>query len=471
MYRQIPASWSSAEPAVSHQGTDVAAKMLGRSCRDPSTGLPTLAYYQDTFYRYLNGRWTSLSNRQLRSHIVTCLTGVRVQSENPNLAPYLVPTTPGTIESVVNALPDLIGLDSTQSTPIWLGPGTHPTNPKTTIATLDYLVDLSSDLQVPRTIEWFDSIITPTYYRPEAQCPAFDLFLRQNGTGPDWEELLLRFLAYCLVVDRSFHVFFVLGTASRSGKTTLDELQSYLLGGPTSLGGGYEQRKITSFSASDHATAGLERARLLSILETQDLGPSHLRVLQGELLRFVGDSTISVNRKFHDVVVARHQLKVKLTGNVIPPIEDPGNSLWRKAIVIPFNRSLEEHEIDRNFTDRLTAEASGIMNLIVPAGRRLFGSRPGAHWPRLPEAIEMLKAIREDANSVAAFLDECCSKGGATLTDVLYAAYLEWCRTKGQPSEARKTFVTKAKTAWGLQPYQHAGPGPRLRGLRGCSLR
>lgn len=459
-------------PAHSPQARDVAVKLLQRKFRDTRTGLPTLCYWARTFYRYLDGKWTALTQREIQSALIDALTGITIRDNSGNQdVEYLAPTSISFAASVSMALEHLvqIGPESAgESPPLWLGSGPCPVDPLRTIATRDKLIDLSCDTVVDRTIEWFDPVVCPVRWDPEAQAPLFEAFLARNGNGANWTELVLRMMAYCQVADRSYHKFFVLGLTPRTGKSLLNNLQRKMLGGTTAMGGGFEEREVGSFSASDHTTSGLERARLLAINETQDLSPSQLQVLLGKLLRFVGDETIYVNPKFGQPFTAIHRIKVKLTGNDLPGIDDPGNSLWTKAVFIPFNRPVQDHERDESLGTKLEKELPGIVRMVVEAGRRMYRER--LPWLVVDGASEMLDEVQSRANNAALFVRERCERSGSVPVSELYQAYRRFCRERELDEMTQVAFTRRITTAFPVQKKQVRVGSSRIWVFEGLSV-
>ncbi len=82
-----------------------------------------------------------------------------------------------------------------------------------------------------------------------------------------------------------------------------------------------------------------------------------------------GEETIRVrelNKPFFDLEI---QFKLTMFGNTKPRITGTDDGIWRRLILVPWDRQIPEHEVDRDLPEKLRREASGILNRLLDGVR------------------------------------------------------------------------------------------------------
>ena len=94
--------------------------------------------------------------------------------------------------------------------------------------------------------------------------------------------------------------------------------------------------------------------------------------------------------------------------NHMPHTRDFSNALFRRAIIIPFNKTFQEDEQDKHLKDRLKGELPGILNYALDGIAGVF--ERGAF--RKPTSCENAKAEwRIESDQVAQFSQDMCKFG------------------------------------------------------------
>jgi phage/plasmid-associated DNA primase len=132
---------------------------------------------------------------------------------------------------------------------------------------------------------------------------------------------------------------------------------------------------------------------------------------------------------------------------------------------IPFGRTFEESEIDRDLFDRIIEnELSGVLNRALAGWKRL------KQRTRFPPSSDMERARQEllvHANPLKGFIDECCDwdpRGKVTL-QAFYDAYREWATRSGYSLAQVKSTVQRNLEHLGYAVPRH-GPGLVVIGLK-----
>jgi putative DNA primase/helicase len=91
-----------------------------------------------------------------------------------------------------------------------------------------------------------------------------------------------------------------------------------------------------------------------------------------------------------------------MLANKLPKVQADDHGLWRRAKIIPFTRTFRGDEIDKELPDKLVAEASGILNLMLTGAQDYL-----IHGLQEPDKVTAaVNNERESVDSVALFLKD-----------------------------------------------------------------
>ena len=121
------------------------------------------------------------------------------------------------------------------------------------------------------------------------------------------------------------------------------------------------------------------------------------------LLNIIGRDTIAIGRKFKEAWQGRLSVKVIITTNEVPNLQDASGVLVSRFIMLEFKESFYGRE-DVNLREKLELELPGIANRCLAAHRRLRGRgrfiQPSAGLP-------LVKKIEEKVDPYTAFMRDC----------------------------------------------------------------
>jgi len=122
--------------------------------------------------------------------------------------------------------------------------------------------------------------------------------------------------------------------------------------------------------------------------------------------------------------------KIWLFLNHKPRVDDDSVGFWRRVKLIPFNRTFEPKEQDRNLTEKLSKESPGILAWLVRGC--LLWQQEGLE--PTPPAVSLATIEYQAENDLLAdfLLDACEEQEGAIITALeLYQTYMSWSEKQG----------------------------------------
>ena len=368
-------------PLQSLEPVKVARRILQRQFTAPG-GMRGLWRWKNDWWAWEGGTWHVLDEERIRDRVWLVLEDALYERQTQN-GPVIVRYSPDKqkVDGVVRALEALVRIDA-EEVPLWLEEPDERFPAGETVAFRDRLVNVRTLETMERPARWFDTAILPVDYRPDAGCPRWRKAVAEWGEGdPVWEELLARWVGYCLMGNRKYARWMLMYGKIRGGKGTISSVIRRLVGRDAFMGASLEDL------AGGFGMDGLERTKVLSINEVSELdGKSGERVCR-VVKNIVGRDPMTVDAKYmrqqRNVVV---NAAVIMQSNEIPVLPNKGRGLSGKMLVLPFEVSFEGKE-DLDLEGELVKELAGIAAWAVAGANRLENSKAGERWP-VPKAAE-----------------------------------------------------------------------------------
>ena len=129
--------------------------------------------------------------------------------------------------------------------------------------------------------------------------------------------------------------------------------------------------------------------------------------------------------------------------NHMPPTSDFSEALFRRAVIVTFNRTFQPHEQNPNLKDALESELSGILNLALAA---YTGALKNGFT--IPASSQQARdEWKLETNQVAQFIVEKCDERqeAAVNFSELYKCYKDWVKRNHLTLLTPKTFSSRTQ--------------------------
>ena len=417
----------------------------------------------DDAYRYLDGPWSymraihsSMENRTLASDghdlfIYDSDLGRYVPGEN-RVRKILADSME--LEWSPTRVNDVLTWFNDSSPRLWNAP------PLDRVNVLNGILDLESGDLEPHSEDFLSPVQINAAWDPEAECPAIDRFV-QRVFPYDAHEVLYQLAGLFLTPDsRCQKAVLFLGSGA-SGKSVATALLRTFLGHWNVSNVPLHDLTEGSFSLAEL------RGKLLNIsadVPERDFNDTAVfkQIVDGQL------ATLRAPRKHRDPIEFQPFTRLLASAARVPQSADNSLGYLRRWLVVPFDTSLNESNLDRTLLDQLTTpeELSGLLNRAVAEYRQLLESG------RLTESEKMARAkdgFDQESDSTRLFLKECVEESSPYEEidrTVLYGAYKDWCVfNRNNPVSARRLY----KSVWEIfRVDTHNTNGRRL--FRGVQL-
>lgn len=265
----------------------------------------------------------------------------------------------------------------------------------------------------------------PHNYDPNAQCPRFEIFLKEIFKGdPDSEEkasVLLEMIGYTLVSNTKFEHFVLLIGNGANGKSVVLDIIRLLIG----------TENVCAVQPSEFSNK-FQRAHLhlkLANLVTEIAEGSV--IADAELKAIVSGELTTVERKYQAPFEFKPFATCWFGSNHMPHTRDFSEAVFRRVIIIPFNNTFRPGvNADPDLKEKLAQELPGILNMALKAYGMVL------QRGKFTVPASCLTARQEwkmEADQVVCFLADDCilEERWSTTSADAYSAYLDWTREVG----------------------------------------
>ena len=167
-------------------------------------------------------------------------------------------------------------------------------------------------------------------------------------------------------------------------------------------------------------------------------------IADAELKAITSGETSTVERKFQHPFNLKPYCTCWFGTNHLPHTRDFSDALFRRALVVRFNRKFNEHHPDskqrpdKSLKDALYQELPGILRLSLEAYANALSLGDFVEPASCQEAKQ---AWRMEADQAAQFIEDRCRKEGEVGSAELFQAYLGWAMDQGVRQRlTQKTF-------------------------------
>ncbi len=276
----------------------------------------------------------------------------------------------------------------------------------------------------PHCRKSYRTTIIPVEYDPGARAPRFERFLREIfRDDPDNEDktiLVCEMIGYCLLPSCEYEKFFILYGPGANGKGVLMHTIAALVG----------REHVCAVQPSQFENR-FQRAHLHGKLVNlvTEIAEGH-EIADAQLKAIVSGELTTAEHKHKPPFDFRPFCTCIFGTNHLPHTRDFSEALFRRAVLIGFNRVFSEAEQDKHLADELRKELPGILGLGLEAIARVITR---GHFTVPASTQELKSSWRINCDQVAQFVEDRCRMGPGLreISGQLYAAYKDWAAEAG----------------------------------------
>jgi len=280
---------------------------------------------------------------------------------------------------------------------------------------------------------YLSTLRIPYKYDPLAECPLWLSTL--NGifeNNQDKIVTLQEFMGYCLTRDVTREKSLLLLGESRSGKSTILETISRLIG----------EENVSNVSLENLANAQYTSLLVNKMINIDWDVASGAERFEANFKIITSGEPVNVNDKYVKPFTFRPYCKLVMAANKFPRITDHSSAFYKRLILLPCDRVFEPHEQDLQLKHKLINERPGIFNWSMAGLHRL--EKRGGFEVNKQFMTDAIEELREESNPIDVFFKETIvadvNGNNEIYKDELYLIYKKWCIDNGNASMAKNKF-------------------------------
>lgn len=305
--------------------------------------------YEGAFYVYKEGKWEVISQQELRPNLV------RFIQTNSELDNVRIKTK---VDDVLEHMNSILFVPKQEAKSFWISEGLHSGDHiclENGLLNITKLLRKDADYFIPHDPDYFTTIKLPYKYDLLAKCPVWLKFLGETFDDPEIITLIQEWFGLNLIYDTSFEKFVVLIGQGANGKSVILIVLSELVGHENISHVGLE-----AFSAQrTFMLAGMDGKLANIVNEIGDVD----KVAEGVLKDITSGGYMNIERKFVNSYKVKATARLTFATNNYPRSSDRSQGVWRRAIIIPFEKQiLDESMQDKRLGDARFWKSSGELN-------------------------------------------------------------------------------------------------------------
>jgi len=422
-----------------------------------------LVYWQSEWYRWKAGKYIKIEIDELKAKVSNAIRaeferlwpskldaynawkmGERYNEATDKGPPPIQKITRNLVSNVIGAMEGMAAIPNSIKMPCWLPDRSEPhyVSMGNGILDLDKVCDGKpmEEFLLPHSHEWFSTFQLRYDYSKTAGCPKWLDYLDYVMEGDrDRIAILQEWAGYLLTPTNDYQQFMAFEGEGQNGKTVYFAAIIAMLGEEN-----VSSVSLENFAGQFDLASTLGKAANISG-DVDELD----RVAEGVLKQFVGGDTMQFDRKNRQPISARPTAKLMCAWNKRPRFKDRSNGVWRRMLLIPFQRSVPADRrvfgMDNPNWWIENGEASGILRWAIVGLDRLRTNRA---FTQSKVSQDALAEYKHDTNPAIEFLIDHCEASGDSQIECawLYRLYSTWCVTNGVRALANNSFgkeVTK----------------------------
>lgn len=279
------------------------------------------------------------------------------------------------------------------------------------------IYNISSKVLEPHSPEIITTVQINANYDNTSDCPNFINFINESLTK---EDVLIaqELMGYLLIPETLAEKAFILYGPGRSGKSTFLNLVEFVLGTE-------HTSNVPLQGLSEKFKVGLLVGKLANIYA--DL-PNKALQDTSIFKTLVSGDRITGEDKFQTPFFFRNKSRLLFSCNELPAnYIDRTDGFYRRLIILPFLKQVEESKIDTALLSKLHSEVDGIVQWALEGLLRLMANN--YQFTKSDTTQNHLAEYRKQSNNVIWFVEEYCelSVEASELSINLYQQYKRTC--------------------------------------------
>jgi len=308
--------------------------------------------------------------------------------------------------------------------------------PEGLIAAENCVIDLQANEARAHSPEYHFLSQLGCEYDPSADAPRFRAFLKEVVPKEIDRKKLQEYAGYTMLHWAMPHhkALFLVGPTA-SGKSTFLDTINAMLGEGTVASLTPQQLTTERFSGAEifGKWANIRNDIPASTVENT-----------GMFKEIVGGDPMKAERKRKDPFMFEPTAKHLFAANELPATDTDDEAFYRRILLVPFPETVPQAERDKHLDDKLQNELSGVLNWAL-AGLQRLRQQGGFTGDRSPG--ETQDTWQKWSDSVSRFEQYALTEGDSPIPkQQVYAAYLEFCRQEGIPSDTQHKMTRELKT-------------------------
>jgi putative DNA primase/helicase len=296
-------------------------------------------------------------------------------------------------------------------------------------------------------------------YDADATAPQFKQFLRDVVPDGTDRQKLQEYAGYCLHHWGQPHhkALFVVGPTA-SGKSTFLDTIAAMLGDDT----------VASLTPQQLTTERFSGAQLFNKWANirNDI-PAETVENTGAFKEIVGGDPMKAERKHKEPFMFEPEAAHLYAANELPSTDTDDDAFYRRVLLVAFPHTVPVDDRDKRLDEKLQSELSGVLNWALEGLQRLIDNGSFTGDRALGETRD---TWAKWSDSVSRFKKTAIADGHEKIPkDKLFAAFLEFCRQEGIPSESQYA-LTKGLKQEGLTDGRSYVNGNRKRVFENIEL-
>lgn len=281
-------------------------------------------------------------------------------------------------------------------------------------------------------------------YNPNATGNRFsDFILEICNDNKELAEYLQVVYGYAITGETCEQCIFIEKGYGANGKSTLNDIISIVVADYTervdfSL---FQKKQYASANAPTPELAKLKGKHIVFCSETDDN-----RLNEAKIKEITGGTKITARALHKDPFSYTPEFTIILDGNNLPTIKGTDYGIWRRIIVIPFERKFDK---DVTLKDTLLQEKEVILKWLIDGAYNYYKNG----LPKCKAVKKATNEYRSEENTVESFISHGIieNSGSKCSAKVLYTAYEKYCINCGSSPVSIKAF----KAALTMQGYKN----------------